>query len=104
MSVNIEFSLTVTGLRDDDEAHEVLHTLVEVMHDERIHDQVNLGIAWEDGQPFVAGETGFPLSISRFHLWQPEFEGMVVYAVKEVARTANVALDWGYPDERGPEC
>ncbi|MGI5355824.1 hypothetical protein ACQI4E_10985 [Streptomyces sp. CA-252508] len=103
MSVNITFTLTVTALQDEAQAREVVRSLDEVMEDERIQDQVNLGVAWEDGKAVVAGETDFPLSIVRFHLWQPNFESYVKFAVEEVAPGAEVTLDWGYPDlERPP--
>ncbi|WP_336320917.1 hypothetical protein [Streptomyces lavendofoliae] len=104
MSVNITFTLTVTALRDETQAREVVRSLDEVMEDERIQDQVNLGVAWDgDGTAFVSGETDFPLSISRFHQWQPDFESHVRFAVEEAAPGARVVLDWGYPDlERRP--
>ncbi|GAA2482963.1 hypothetical protein [Streptomyces gobitricini] len=103
MSVNITFTLTVTALKDESQAREVVRSLDEVMEDERIQDQVNLGVAWEDGKAFVSGETDFPLSITRFHLWQPEFESHVKFAVGQVAPGAEITLDWGYPDlERRP--
>ncbi|MGA5424650.1 hypothetical protein [Streptomyces lavendulocolor] len=103
MSVNITFTLTVTALQDEAQAREVVRSLDEVMEDERIQDQVNLGVAWEDGKAVVAGETDFPLSITRFHLWKPNFESYVKFAVEEVAPGAKITLDWGYPDlERPP--
>ncbi|RST11665.1 hypothetical protein E2C00_10270 [Streptomyces sp. WAC05374] len=99
MSVNITFTLAVTGLKDEAQAREVVRSLDEVMEDERVQDQVNLGVAWdEDGTAFVSGETDFPLSITRFHLWQPQFESYVKFAVDEVAPEAKLTLDWGYPD------
>ncbi|MEV3990481.1 hypothetical protein AB0J57_16395 [Streptomyces sp. NPDC049837] len=98
MSVNITFSLTVTDLADEHQAREVVRSLDEVMSDERIQEQVNLGVAWEDGTAFVSGETDFPLSITRFAAWQPEFESYVRYAVEEVAPAAKITLDWGFPD------
>ncbi|MFJ8585815.1 hypothetical protein ACIRD2_14300 [Streptomyces sp. NPDC093595] len=98
MSVNIAFSFTVTDLQDEQQAREVVRSLDEVMRDERIQDQVNLGVAWDDGVAFVSGETDFPLSITRFHLWQPAFESSMKYAVDEVAPAAKLTLDWEYPD------
>ncbi|QGV80048.1 hypothetical protein [Streptomyces ficellus] len=101
MSVNISFTLTVTALADEHQAREVVRSLDEVMRDERIQDQVQLGVAWDDGTPFVSGETDFPLSITGFADWQPHFESFVKFAVDEVAPAATLTLDWGYPDLEG---
>ncbi|MEU3461254.1 hypothetical protein ABZ721_15065 [Streptomyces sp. NPDC006733] len=99
MSVNVLLSFTVTGLTDEAQARAVVSTLAELMRDERIEDEVGLGWSLEDGRYFVTGETDYPLCVSRFYRWRPEFESSFHRRVVEVAPEAVKAVAWGYPDE-----
>ncbi|WP_354644228.1 hypothetical protein [Kitasatospora camelliae] len=102
MSVNINVSLSVTGLTDQPQVERVVEELRELMGEEGISREVEVSRAGgTDGDLGVVAANGpFPLSISRFSQWQPHFEGMVAFTVREVAPQARIAIDWGYPDER----
>ncbi|MET9610779.1 hypothetical protein ABZZ17_37810 [Streptomyces sp. NPDC006512] len=100
MSVNIDLAFTVTGIADEPQAWEIVRALQGLLRDENIENQVSLGVAKDDdGAFFVSGESDFPLGISRFYLWQPQFEGAFAATVSEVAAGAKPEVRWGYPDE-----
>ncbi|MFI0350982.1 hypothetical protein [Actinomadura sp. 9N407] len=101
MSVNIDFNFTVTDVTDEEQAQQIVRELDEMLRDEAIKDQVNLGVVFDEGKWFVSGETDFPLIITRFALWKPEFESTFRYCVGKVAAAAKVTIDWGYPDLEG---
>ncbi|MEV0536627.1 hypothetical protein [Kitasatospora sp. NPDC050463] len=100
MSVNVELALVVDGLTGREQAWEVVHALVAVLRDERIEDEVRIGVGELDGEFIVSGESDYPLIITRFYAWRPAFEGYVAEAVEKVAPNARAAVEWGYPDER----
>ncbi|MEU1420861.1 MULTISPECIES: hypothetical protein [unclassified Kitasatospora] len=100
MSVNIELALFVDGLTGREQAWEVVHALAAVLRDERIDDEVRIGVGELDGEFIVSGESEYPLVITRFYAWRPAFERAVTEAVGKVAPHARPAVEWGYPDER----
>ncbi|MER6448069.1 hypothetical protein [Streptomyces venezuelae] len=100
MSVNIDLAFTVTGVSGEPQAWAVVRALQELMYEEDVANQVSIGVAVDDdGSYFVSGESDFPLSISRFYLWRPQFEGAFAATVGAVAAGAEPKVDWGYPDE-----
>ncbi|MEV6577150.1 hypothetical protein AB0M92_03160 [Streptomyces sp. NPDC051582] len=101
MSANVAFTLRVTGIEDEARAQAVVEELRELMRDEGIGRQVTIGIRREDGGYAVTGGSDFPVSVSRAHLWCPEFEKSVAWYAKEAAPAAACAVEWSHPDERG---
>ncbi|WP_420082135.1 hypothetical protein ACN6AT_34585 [Streptomyces sp. JL4002] len=99
MSANISFTFRVTGIEDEAQAQAVVEDLLELMSDESIGGQVSIGIVPELGRHVVSGGTDFPVSVSRAHLWCPEFEKSVAWYAKEAAPAATCAVEWSYPDE-----
>ncbi|MFC9729950.1 hypothetical protein [Streptomyces roseolus] len=99
MSVNINIHFTVSQLSDAAQAEAVAESIGELLRDEGIEDQISYGTACDDGVHYVSGETQFPLSITRFGRWQPEFESSFAFAVAEAAPAAKGVIEWGYPDE-----
>ncbi|MFJ3964984.1 hypothetical protein [Streptomyces sp. NPDC090036] len=100
MSVNIDLAFTVTGVADEPQAWAIVRALQELMYEEDMANQVTIGVAVDDdGSYFVSGDSDFPLSISRFYLWQPHFEGVFGVTVGAVAAGAKPEIRWGYPDE-----
>ncbi|MFF4297938.1 hypothetical protein ACFY0N_30330 [Streptomyces vinaceus] len=100
MSANLAFTFRVTGIEDEARAQAVVEELRELMRDESIARQVTIGIRREDGVPVVTGGTDFPVSVSRAHLWCPEFERSVAWYAKEAAPSAVCAVEWSHPDEQ----
>ncbi|MGW6918856.1 hypothetical protein ACWGB8_34290 [Kitasatospora sp. NPDC054939] len=99
MSVNIDLHFTVSRLADAAQAEAVAASVGELLRDERIEDQISYGAVCDDGVHYVSGETQFPLSITGFGRWAPEFESSFAFAVAEAAPTAKGVIEWGYPDE-----
>ncbi|MEV4947894.1 hypothetical protein [Streptomyces sp. NPDC053755] len=99
MSVNINLHFTVSRLTDAAQAEAVAESIGELLRDEGIENQISYGTACDDGVPYVSGETRFPLSITGFGRWQPEFESSFAFAVAEVAPEAKGGIEWGYPVE-----
>ncbi|MFF4103585.1 hypothetical protein [Streptomyces sp. NPDC001903] len=100
MSANVAFTFRVTGIEDEARAQAVVEELRELMRDESIGRQVTIGIRQEDGVYVVTGGTDFPVSVSRAHLWCPEFEKSVAWYAKEAAPSAICAVEWCHPDEQ----
>ncbi|GHE56147.1 hypothetical protein CP980_20590 [Streptomyces vinaceus] len=100
MSANVAFTFRVTGIEDEARARAVVEELRELMRDESIGRQVTIGIRREDGVHVVTGGTDFPVSVSRAHLWCPEFEKSVAWYAKEAAPSAVCAVEWSHPDEQ----
>ncbi|OLZ59488.1 hypothetical protein AVW11_26320 [Streptomyces amritsarensis] len=100
MSVNIDLAFTVTGVADEPQARELVGALEELMRDESLGGYVAIRVGVDDeGSFLVSGKNRFPLGISRFHLWQPHFEGLFAMTVADVAAAASPEITWGYPDE-----
>ncbi|MFI5999300.1 hypothetical protein ACIA98_02605 [Streptomyces sp. NPDC051366] len=99
MSANISFTFRVTGIEDEARARAVVEELRELMRDESIGGQVSIGIVPEGGGHVVTGGTDFPVSVSRAHLWCPEFEKSLAWYAKEAAPSATCAVGWSHPDE-----
>ncbi|WP_030866057.1 hypothetical protein [Streptomyces sp. NRRL F-2747] len=100
MSANVAFTFRVTGIEDEARAQAVAGELRELMRDESIGRQVTIGVRQEDGVHVVTGGTDFPVSVSRAHLWCPDFEKSVAWYAKEAAPSAICAVEWSYPDEQ----
>ncbi|MET9555051.1 hypothetical protein [Streptomyces sp. NPDC006645] len=97
MSVNIHFTLRVDKLRSLDEAASVREALAKILREQGIEREVTLRKFREPIS--VKATTGkWPLSVRRFGDWSKAFEREVTEAVRGVAPSAAVGLDWGYPD------
>ncbi|MFE2878687.1 hypothetical protein ACFXG6_16350 [Streptomyces roseus] len=101
MSANLAFTFRVTGIQDEAGARAVVGELRELMRDECIDRQVTIGVLREHGGLVVTGATDFPVSVSRAHLWCPEFEKSVAWYAREAVPSAACAVEWSHPDEQG---
>ncbi|MER6677489.1 hypothetical protein [Streptomyces sp. NPDC000983] len=99
MSVNINLHFTVSQLTDVAQAEAVAGSIGELLRDEGIEDQVSYGAVCDSGVHYVTGESQFPLIITGFGRWQPQFETSFASAVAEAAPAAKGVVEWGYPDE-----
>ncbi|TDU77891.1 hypothetical protein [Streptomyces sp. KS 21] len=99
MSANISFTFRVTGIEDEPRARAVVEELRELMRDESIGGQVSIGVEAGCGGHVVTGGTDFPVSVSRAHLWCPQFEKSLAWYAKEAAPSATCAVEWSHPDE-----
>jgi hypothetical protein len=91
VSINVNLTLKVTGVAGAD----VAPAIETVLRKYDLDGDVPLTVA--DGH--LAGETPYPLIISRFYAWHEEFEAALRAAVVAVAPDALVELTWGFPDE-----
>ena len=90
VSINVNLTLSVVG--GDPEVAGVVEG---VLRKHGVDGDVRLTYA--DGT--LAGDTPYPLIISRFGAWSEEFEADLRAAVATVARSAVVDLAWRFPDE-----
>ncbi|WP_405617719.1 hypothetical protein OG292_27175 [Streptomyces sp. NBC_01511] len=97
MSVNIHLKLRVDTLESLGEAEAVKMALAEVLRKHRLGDELNLRKFREPIS--VKATTGkWPMIITGFGAWSAEFERDVTAAVRGVAPSAAVDLEWGFPD------
>ncbi|MER7735432.1 hypothetical protein ABTX80_31535 [Streptomyces erythrochromogenes] len=99
MSANLSFTFRVTCIEDEAQAQAVVEELRDLMRDESIGGQVSIGVVGERGGHVVSGRTDFPVSVSRAHLWCPEFEKSLAWYAREAAPSATCAVEWSHPDE-----
>ncbi|MFJ9416907.1 MULTISPECIES: hypothetical protein [unclassified Streptomyces] len=99
MSVNIDVEITVTEPADAAQAERIADALNDVARDEGIHHEISFVVDEWEGRLEVVGGTQYPLIITRFGQWQPEFESRVHSAVQAVAPAAKTDIKWGYPDD-----
>lgn len=100
MGVNIMMVFGVDELADEAEAESVANALIELVREEGFAEH-EVGVRWdvEDGNHWVAGQSEYPIGISRFHAWRPRFEAAVQERVRAVAPSAEPSVTWWYPDE-----
>ncbi|MGW5106643.1 hypothetical protein [Nocardia sp. NPDC004123] len=99
MSVNIDVSLTIRGLRDERERAGVTALLTDVLDKESMGDAVFITLT-EDGDDLrVQADSDHPVVFSRFFLWREEFEQKLTRRVAALVPHAEVFCGWGYPDE-----
>ena len=91
VSINVNLTLKVTGA----DGPEVGDAIEDVLRKHAVDGDVLL--ARVDGG--IAGETPYPLIISRFYAWHEEFEADLRTAVATVAPDARVEFAWDFPDE-----
>lgn len=100
MGVNIMVAFEVEELADEAETESVANALVELIREEGLREH-EVGVRWDvkDGQHWVAGQSDYPIGISRFSAWRPRFEAAFQERVRSVAPSARASIVWWYPDE-----
>ena len=95
MSVNVNMTLRVDGVRSSHTAFAVGKALEQLFVNEGIDDDVRL-----DKEPAGAmvWTTPWPLIISGISRWRGPFEDAVRSAVGAVSPELVVTIEWGYPD------
>ncbi|MFI9102303.1 hypothetical protein ACIGXA_17435 [Streptomyces fildesensis] len=97
MSVNIHLSLHINDLSSSEEADAVETALRTVLRDHSIEKEVMVGVFLSPHWVKVTSEDG-PLSVRGFGQWSVAFERDVTEAVRAVAPSADIDLEWDYPD------
>ena len=95
VSINVNLSLRVDGLRSSDTAFAVGAALQRLFAQEGITDDVELN---EEPAGAMVWHTPYPLIISSFSKWHGPFEDSVRSAVRAVTPDLVVTIDWSYPD------
>jgi hypothetical protein len=91
MSVNVNLSISVTDAGDPG----IVEVVEGVLRKHAVDGDVRLRYA--DGR--LAGDTPYPLIISRFHAWHEGFEADLTAAVTAAFPAARVEIAWDFPDE-----
>lgn len=99
VSVNIDVSLTIRGLRDERERAGVTALMVDVLDAERMGDAVFIALTEEGDDLCVEAESNSPVVFSRFYLWREGFEQTLTRRVVALVPHADVCFGWGYPDD-----
>ncbi len=99
MGVNIMFDFEVHGLADEAQTRSVVSALAALIDEHGMQEhEVGLGWSVEDGRHSISGETDYPIGVSRFYLWRPQFEAAVRERVHALAPAAVASINWRYPD------
>ncbi|WP_405793935.1 hypothetical protein [Streptomyces sp. NBC_01506] len=100
MGVNIMFAFGVEELADEAETESVANALTDLVREEGFQEH-EVGVRWDlaDGRHWVAGQTDYPIGISRFYAWRPRFEAAIQERVYAVAPSAKAGITFWYPDE-----
>jgi hypothetical protein len=96
VSVNVNLTLRVDGLRSSHTAYAVGQAMERLFADEGMSDDVRLD---EEPAGAMVWTTPWPLVISGLPRWRGRFENAVRSAVAAVAPELLVTIEWDYPDE-----
>ncbi|MEU4319425.1 hypothetical protein AB0F85_09535 [Nocardia fluminea] len=99
MSIYLDVSLAIRGLRDERERAGVTTVLSDVLAQERMSDDVFIRLVEEGESLLVRADSTDPIRISGFSVWSQEFEQKLTRRITALVPHAKIQLRWNEPDE-----
>lgn len=97
VSVCFDFGLTVSRLTSQGEAVDLYMEIRELLHKERIADDMMSFSTWEEDDEWrLKAETAYPMAVPHASTWSKLFAEEVTQHVTAVAPEAEVRFWWGW--------